>query len=515
MLRVLPRASYLSSLYLIIFVVLLSASAPAIDIPGIQPAALDQPRINALLRRTAGGAPLTADFGTGPIFNIQAFLDTGASGVLLSTDTADFLGVVRSRFPSPGGPLVVFEDVGVGGSSPFNVSETLHVSLARFHPDTSVDDPATLNTEYNQSQGPLRAQIGPLVDDPNPLLAGLDVFGMPVMAGKVVVFDPKPVDTFLDTMRTYIYNAGTPFNPSTADSQPGIPTTNRHVELSYASFDRFTETTPVGAAPPTLRNNPFIGPNPVAQLDPNPPADITPGVTVSLGNLSTTGSFLLDTGAAASILSKHLAEDLHVRYRAGTEGSDNPRLEKFDPSQPALPGTLIADQFQFTVGGTGGTEKAAGFFLDSMLVRTMEGNPLSDVDPNHLRFLGAPFLVHDITVQDPVTSESLTLDGVLGMNYLVANAFITESLPLPSIENLTASPFNWITFDEPNGILGLDVKAVPEPSSVALFGVALVIAIPFRGVRRRLRLAESFQKSAGSGADYATNQRVARVRLNP
>jgi len=449
----------------------------AIDISGVQPAALDQPRINALLRRTAGGAPLTADFGTGPVFNIQAFLDTGASGVLLSTDTADFLGVARSRFPSPGGPLVVFEDVGVGGTSPFNVSEPLHVSLARFHPDTDVDNMATLNSVYNQSQGPLRGQIGPLVDDPNPLLAGLDVFGMPVMAGKVVVFDPKPVDTFLDTMRTYVYNPGTPFSAAAADTNPGIPSVNRHVDLSYAAFDRFTQTTPAGAAPPTLRNNPFIGPNPVARLDPNPPVDNTPGVTVSFGSGATTGSFLLDTGAAASILSKHLAEDLHVRYRAGSEGADNPRLELFDPSQPAAAGTLIPDQFQITVGGTGGTEKAAGFFLDAMLIRTLEGNALNDADPNHLRFLGAPFLVHDITVQDPLTSTELTLDGVLGMNYLVANAFISEAIPLPIIDNLTAGSFNWITFDEPNGILGLDVKVVPEPGALVLWGTAFTLVV--------------------------------------
>src|SRR5205085_6538397 len=104
-----------------------------------------------------------------------------------------------------------------------------------------------------------------------------------------------------------------------------------------------TETTPTGASPPTLRNNPFIGPNPVAQLDPNPPVDNTPGVTVAFNAASTTGSFLLDTGAAASMLSKHLAEDLHVRYRAGTEGTDNSRLETFNHSQPVLPGTLFPD----------------------------------------------------------------------------------------------------------------------------------------------------------------------------
>ena len=30
----------------------------------------------------------------------------------------------------------------------------------------------------------------------------------------------------------------------------------------------------------------------------------------------------------------------------------------------------------------------------------------------------------------------------------------------------SAGPFDWVTFDEPNGILGLDLIAVPEPSSL-------------------------------------------------
>ena len=90
---------------------------------------------------------------------------------------------------------------------------------------------------------------------------------MPTMAGKVVVMDPTPLEDWenLDYMHAFVYNPGTPFTPGNAAS-PGIPTTNRHIRLSYGSFDRFSEITPTGAPGPTLAHNPFIGPDPVAKL---------------------------------------------------------------------------------------------------------------------------------------------------------------------------------------------------------------------------------------------------------
>src|SRR5687768_3291200 len=383
--------------------------ALATDIAGVQPAALDQPRINGYVARNPGGPPLTADLGGGiETFNITAFFDTGASGILLSNNTAELLGVATTIF---NGQPAVFSDVGVGGTSDFYVSEPLHFGLAKYHPEADVDNPKTYSTVYNQTYGPMRTQIGPINVSPDPILQDLDVFGTPFMQGKVFVMDPKPVNTFVDTMRTYVYNPGTPFNPAQADSEPGIPLlnnpeTSRHVKLSKGSFDRFTRITPAGAPVPTLRQNPFIGPNPVLQLDPNPPPDNTPPVKVSFDGLTRTGSFLYDTGAAASIVSEGLAGQLNV-FVDETQ-ANNPVLRDEN-------GAAIPDQFQLTIGGTGGTQKVPGFFLDSMLLRTQEGNVNDDNDPRHIRFQGAPVLVFDISLEDPVTSQTLTLDGVLGM----------------------------------------------------------------------------------------------------
>src|SRR5262245_9672105 len=103
-------------------VILLSQGlvARATDVEGDETAALDQPRINVSLSIVSLSAStlLTAPDLDGS-FNVTAFLDTGASGILLSNNTADFLGVQHSTF---NGQEVVYSDVGVAGSDNFNVS---------------------------------------------------------------------------------------------------------------------------------------------------------------------------------------------------------------------------------------------------------------------------------------------------------------------------------------------------------------------------------------------------------
>jgi len=126
-----------------------------------------------------------------------------------------------------------------------------------------------------------------------------------------------------------------------------------------------------------------------------------------------------------------------------------------------LNGNLIPNQFKVTVGGIGGSSlTAAGFYLDSMLVPTMEGNAASGSDPRHLHFLGAPVLVTDISVQDSVTHESLTLDGDLGMNFLVGSLFLDISdLSSIAVGGFTPGAFDWVTFDETAGVLGLKLNS--------------------------------------------------------
>ncbi len=336
-------------------------------------------------------------------------------------------------------------------------------------------------------------------------LNATDVIGMPAMKGKVVVIDPTRVNNLgdffanIDTindmpdvfLHTYVYAPNTPYNALAKDTNPGIPTTSHHVKLSYASFDRFIQLTSSNAdAPvaPTLTHNPFIGTDPVALLFPDPqhPVENVPGIRITRGTYASEGNWLLDTGAVASMISTFQAANLHVHYLAGTFGTAAPVL--VDDS-----GTPLTDQFTLAIGGIGGDPVTlAGFFLDSLLLRTMEGTS-SGNDQFNIRFLGAPVLVNDISLQDQATGKILTLDGIFGMNFLISSTPIDQSDPYDPMAGFAPVQgyFDWITFDEPAGILGLNFDpalgldtATPEPGSLALLAGGMLALL---GRRRRGR----------------------------
>lgn len=388
------------------------ASAVADDIDGVQPAALDQPRINLVIRRQPNGQPLMGKTADGDAFNVEAFLDTGASSTALSINTAHLLGIKREM---AGQQEARFQDVGVGGGSEFAVSEAIFLSLAPMAPNVDVEQKDAIATTYNLTVGPYRAEIGPL-NAPTDFLTALalgdmDIAGMPVIAGKIVVLDPKDVNSMTDKIRTTVYDAQT-----AAAANPPIPNTSQHVKLDFVSFSRFTKISPAGAQPPAIGANPMIGVN-----------------VMHHGKIST-GVWLLDTGAAASMISRRQAAALGVTY---ADGAGYPRLN----------GAAADRQFIMSVGGIGGTKKSAGFFLDKLSLPTIEQTPIT--------FVHAPVLVADITVTDS-TGRAFTLDGVFGMNFLVASAMVDESSLIPDIDHLTPGAFRWIVLNQPAGWLGVE-----------------------------------------------------------
>jgi hypothetical protein len=483
-----------------ICVALDAGASRAVDfIDQSQPAAIDQPQINVILQNSPGGTPLQGktyddSLNLVPTINIQAYLDTGASGILLSVATTDPTSADSWHVPSStfNGQAVQYNDVGVIGTAQIDVSQPIYMSFAGYSPainaavEVNTSFTSQIQAYYSQTVGQVRTQIGPttVANDSasgidNSLLGDLNVVGMPAMAGKTVVIDARSSNTVMRTLsgtgdltslfdgdnlnnlslRTYLYNPGTPFNASTIDSDPGIPSTNMHVKLSYADFSGFTSVTPTGAPGPTLTHNPFIGPDPTRALAANPaslPPDNTPKIKVGFGGNYAEGSFLLDTGAGASFISDNIAAQLHVRYTAGTEGKDNAHLEIFNPVTGATIGA-VPNQFQLAVGGIGGSGTVAGFFLDSLLIRTLEGNAAYDNDPRHLNFLGAPVLVTNITVTNPTTQKSLTLDGDLGMNFLAGS--LSLDMTNFTVANFTPGVFDWLTYDEPSGVLGLQLNS--------------------------------------------------------
>ncbi len=401
--------------------------ASAVDFDGVQPAAMDQPRINLVLRRSATEPPLGAKVAGEQTFNVEAFLDTGASSIMISPNTAEQLGIQREKTTGPKAAQVRFEDVGVGGGDRFAVSEPLFLSIAPSAPGVDVDNGQTWETVYSQTCGPMRAEVGP-VDSKSDFLAALamgdlDVAGMPAMADKVVVMNPKDVNNFTDKIRTFLYPP---------DSHE-IPRTRWHVKLSYGMFKQFTTVTPASALGPAIAANPIIGPNPL-----RPVGDKTPPITVTQGGKTSSGSWLLDTGAVTSMISQKQAATLGVSYAAGTFGTDHPKLD----------GVPAHSQFTMEVGGVGGAKKSAGFYLDKLTLRTKEGEPIN--------FLRVPVLVADITLKDSTSGQTMVLDGVFGMNFLVASAKVDTGALGTDFDATTAGAFRWIVFDQPHGLLGLD-----------------------------------------------------------
>ena len=377
----------------------------------MQPAALDQPRVYIHLRRQLNGEPLSTGKGAEQTINVTAFLDTGASGILLSKTTADALGIKPEL--AAGNKPVVFHDIGVGGGDSFDVSEPLFVFMAASGKN---GEPADASG-YPMHFGPVRLQLGQSAGLMDMLTGGLDVVGMPAMKGKVAVLDPRPVDTFGDTMHAGVLERTDPRFPR--------PIATSCSAMLISSLSRTSRPRAPG---PTLAENPFIGPNPITGKGAMPP------IVVTYNGKRATGSFLLDTGAAASMISTKLAEQLGVTIDANNQ----------------LIGPPQSEQFSFTIGGIGGQKKSPGFHLDSLTIPTREGDPLV--------YTKAPLIVSDIEVEDPITHQKITLDGVLGMNYFVASANVDETALLPDINHMTACAYEWITIDEPAAILGLKLK---------------------------------------------------------
>ncbi|WP_221435490.1 dockerin type I repeat-containing protein [Algisphaera agarilytica] len=400
---------------------------------------MEIPQINAAITLPSDPtSPLTTEGLLGPTFTIKAFYDSGASGVLLAKETADALGV-----PLASG--VEFGDVGVGGIDYFNVSENINIHLAPFLAPfgvgADIDNPATFTQTYNQVFTNIRAQVAQQNSDT--FIGGLDVFGMPLFQGKTVTMDSRRFNGGeIEVTDVNVYNSGQLPN--------SVPDADFHIQTTYADFSRFTQTT--GGEGPTFSENPFIGGDPLDALIPGGgvaaantlssiPLDTQ--VVASYGGTSSGGSWLYDMGAMTSIISEQQAALMGVTYSEDTLPDGTPFLE----------GAPLEDQFQLQVGGVGGTTTVAGFLLDTLTLPTVEGEPIT--------YTKAPVLVLDIAVEDPDTGDQLTLAGILGMNLILPN-FEINTL------DLRASAFDFITFDEPSGLLGLTLN--PDVVDITLPG---------------------------------------------
>jgi hypothetical protein len=397
----------MKKIYTLLVLWMAAGAVLADPITGVQPASLDQPRIFLQVRRGPGGPALSVKVEKEQTAAIEAFLDTGASGIVIADSTAKALKLKSEQM---GGKKATYEDVGVGGSEEFGVSEPLWISVAPYSSNTDGDNDA----DYSRPIGPMRTQLKPGGGLLDMLTGGMDILGMPGMQGRVIVMDCRPVAK-MDKIKTSLVMAG----------DRSIPATARTVPLTYVSFARFTRVAPAGAAGPVMAANPMIGP------DPFKAGDRSSAVAGTYKGKAVRMTMLLDTGAACSMISVKKAAELGITYAA--DGT-------------TLMGVPAKEQFSLDVGGIGGTKKSTGFYLDLLTLPAKSGEPIV--------YAKAPMLVSDVTVVDPKTKQSFTLDGVFGMNFLVASANISGGL-LPDVDKVVDGPFQFVVVDHARAILGV------------------------------------------------------------
>jgi len=239
-------------------------AARDIVLEGVYEAALDLPRIHFLLQRSVPGAALPSGSG----FAVHnAFLDTGASGVLLSKETAQALGVAVT-------PQARFVDVGVGGAERFSVSEPLLLGLADYESPRARDPRAYQNTGRARFQ---IKQAGGLLGQ------AIDVVGMPALYKSVVVLNTGATND-LGFCGAALKKPG----------DPSIPTPHVTIKLRFVDFSN--------------REHPDNVP-PLPVLAPNPVMD---GLTLLHQGRQSQGTWLLDTGGTISLISTRQARLLGI-----------------------------------------------------------------------------------------------------------------------------------------------------------------------------------------------------------
>jgi len=380
------------SILLLCIIIIISSSSFAgprdFNLDGIFEVALDLPRILFLLKRDPNGEPLKYQGN----FELNwAFLDTGASGILLSKETTDLLEISLE-------PGAEYADVGIGGIEFFDVSEPLYIGTNDFN-DIDPCDP----NRYPLS-GPWRFQIkqvyaGPWPDEP------IDLLGMPVMAGKVVVFYPGATNN----LEYFWVDIKEP-------NSPEIPAVDFNVPIRFEKY--ISPTDPNNTPPlPVLSYNPVID-----------------NVQIEYDSNTATGTWLLDTGGTISLMSGPKAAELGLTEPNGTP--------------------VKTPDFLVTITGVGGEDaNIPGYQIDNLILPTLNGYKLI--------YNNARIGVWNIGVFDEDSGEVIIIDGIFGSNFLCASAKMVGGWPAA----LAETPFERMVFDTTEGLLGFDVNDIyPLPS---------------------------------------------------
>lgn len=411
----------------LVLTALLVLPAGALEVDGVQPYALDQPKVPALLRPADGGQPLAAysELMGRDLFAFECYLDTGSTRMILSRSDSQTLGVKSA------GRQV--EDWGISGTETFGVSRPYRLCVGDSSSDITNPDTFGLcggyvvqlrqrDTDVLEAMPPNLTQslTGGMQGMEDMFSISVNVVGTPFLKDHVAVLDPRPVAGALKALSGLMGGSGGQDSAAMLDAllkmaQMGsggsgrirvdlrergesVEDTRLNVPLSMREVEE--KDLPVSAA-----NAPFVD-----------------GVVLRNGNRQTRASLLLDTGGAVTILSPDVAGKLGL-----------------DLENPELTAPIMG------IGGGGG-EVLKGFWIDGMRLPTREREGLS--------YRRVPVFVADLR----------ELDGTIGINMLTPSVYLDMDMdkiarnPLSIFASMKTGPvpFRRIVVDLPGGRLGLE-----------------------------------------------------------
>jgi hypothetical protein len=331
---------------------LLAQDANNFQIDGTLPFG-DMPYIWALFRRSPGGEPLPDPQES----VVQMFFDSGASGILLSRETRDALGILAE-------PNANFVDVGVGGEQDFEVSESLYVALADHWPLGDTPD----ESQYHEDLGPWRLMLTiDYLEDP--FAEPIDIVGIPGMAGKSVVLTVEVFDFFGFLIPYYVTQI-------VESNDPCIPELDIEVKVRFTNFLYTSHPSNTGPLP-------VLGYNPVIE-----------NIQIVYDGNSSVGDWLLDTGAQLSTISTAQAETLGL-----VDSNGEP---------------IVEPEFYQEIGGVGGEILVPVFIIDTVSIPTLNGFELVYGDP----YVGVLDIgIIDERTGEPIILDGIFGANFLGYSY--------------------------------------------------------------------------------------------------
>ncbi len=356
--------------------------------------ALDQPRLYAQVTDPLqNDAPITwfnPESGTVEPVVLRAFIDTGASGVVLSHlhaaglhDQPD-LGLGTADYLGP------YTELGIAGTEVGDVSRPLGIRLHSGPAQgLNLADPSLFD-DFGNFKTWIRRQpgTGEIVEILGySLISPFNIVGMPAIRQRRLWIDVSTVANPLTATEGLICHL----------LPPGAVEPPTHATVPLVLHDFIGDEAPPGEVIPSHHANPLV-----------------PGVGATGPGGLAIGSWLLDTGAGSTFLSFASARACGII----PAGYDSLAAFLADYEGPTS-----------QVGGIGGGVEAPRLTLPRLSIPTREGVPL---------------IWENVEV---FVADVAGLDGIFGMNLLIPAVNLDPDDPLASLYDFSPTPFDHVIID--------------------------------------------------------------------